>query len=329
MTTRTHRTWRSRPPGEEPPRIGRPPHTQRMLRHALRDVRRQMKRQGKSVGEGAVLAALNGKVPTRLVRQALSRWKARDRRSARERVYALRVSIVPVSPGVMASMDVAQLGRLFDAHGVAVKVAQVVDVDSGVTCAAHVGVRMGGAEIVAMLERLCVRSGDAPLVLAHDGGSENVNADVAAWAQKWRVILLRSVPHTPQHNPWAEKKHGDMRGVSDLRSDTVLSSIAEGTSRFDTAVRVLDHGRLRRRNGWRTAAERDRGRRVRYSPERREALWKAVRAAEEEAMRSCVSARDRPRAVREAKLRVLKEYGVLFRTRGGVPDRRGEAEIIS
>jgi hypothetical protein len=69
--------------------------------------------------------------------------------------------------------------------------------------------------------------------------------------------------------------------------------------------------------------------RVRYSPGRREALWLAVRAAEEEAMRSCESARDRPLAVREAKLRVLEEYGVLFRTRGGVPYRRGEAEIIS
>jgi hypothetical protein len=76
-------------------------------------------------------------------------------------------------------------------------------------------------------------------------------------------------------------------------------------------------------------ATRGRGRRVRYSPKRREALWKAVRAAEEEAMRSCESARDRPRAVREAKLRVLEEYGVLFMTRGGVPYRRGEAEITS
>ena len=161
------------------------------------------------------------------------------------------------------------------------------------------------------------------------GFSENVNADVAARAEQRRVILLRSRPHTPQHNPWVERKHGEVRGVSGLRSDTVLSSIAEGASRFSTAVRVLDHGRLRRRNGWRTAAERDGDPRVRYSPGRREALWLAMRAAEEETMRTCESARDRPRAVREAKLRVLEEYGVLFRTRGGVPDRRGEAEIIS
>jgi hypothetical protein len=28
---------------------------------------------------------------------------------------------------------------------------------------------MGGAEIVAMLERMCVWLGEAPLVIAHDG----------------------------------------------------------------------------------------------------------------------------------------------------------------
>lgn len=171
--------------------------------------------------------------------------------------------------------------------------------------------------------------GEAPLVLTHDSGSENVNADVASWGERRRVILLRRRRHTRWHKPWAERKHGEVRGVSGPRSGTALSSVAEVTSRFDSAVRVLDHRRLRRRNSWGTAAEHDRDARVRYSPGRREALWLAVRAAEEEAMRSCESARERPLAVREAKLRGLEEYGVHFRTRGGVPYRSGEVEIIS
>lgn len=65
-----------------------------------------------------------------------------------------------------------------------------------------------------MLERLCVLRGEAPLVLAHDGGSETVHADIAAWAERRRVNLLRNRPHTPQHNPWVERKHGEVRGVS-------------------------------------------------------------------------------------------------------------------
>jgi hypothetical protein len=285
---------------------------------------------GEDSREGVVMAALGCLVPRRLVQRALSMWKAREEKRATNRALALRVLIVPVSPGFMASMDVPQLGRLLDVRGAAVKVAQVVDVDSGVTCAGCVGVRLGGPEIVEMLEWLCVLRGEAPLVLAHDGGSENVNANVSAWAEQRRVILPRSRPHMPQHHPWVERKHGEVRGVSGLRSGTVLTSIAKGTSHFEEAVRVLDHGRLRHRNGWRwTAAERDRDPRVRYSPGHREALWLAVRAAKEEAMRNCESARDRPLAVREAKLRGLEEYGVLFRTRGGVPYWRGEAEIIS
>ena len=171
MTTRTLRTWRRQDPREARPRIGRPPHARSVLRSAMREVRRQMKCQGKSIGEPAVMAVLWGSVPRRLVRRALSEWKKHDKERASRRAEALRTRIVPLCPGVMASMDVAQLGRLAWMRGAALKAAQVVDVESGLTCAAHVGVRIGGAQVAAMLERMCVQRGAAPLVLVLTEGA--------------------------------------------------------------------------------------------------------------------------------------------------------------
>lgn len=57
---------------------------------------------------------------------------------------------------------------------------------------------------------------------------------------------------------------------------------------------------------------------MRYSPGRREALWQAACSAAAAARSGCVRARDRPRAVRDATLKVLVEAGVLVMTLGGV-----------
>lgn len=315
VTVRTLWNWEHRDPTATLPKWGRKPHSPQAHRDAYHAVRIVMKAQGKTIGEGAALRALQGAVPTLLVRWALKVRKAWLRRRDAHRCAAQRMSIVPVAPGVLGSLDAMQLGRV---EHEPVKAEQVVDVLSTKTLAAEIVWSPSGADVVRMLERLRDSDEGLPLAFLLDRGPENKNREVARFAEEHHVVLIYNAPRTPEHNAPVERKNRDVRGVSGLRASTSLASLDEARCRFAAATRVLDHARLRAKHGYATAAVRDRIGRVRYTPALREALWRDVKAAQERARSDCARARDRPRAEREAALAVLDVYGMIERYRGGV-----------
>lgn len=315
MTLRTLRSWQRRDPSAPPKRLGRRPHSPRARREAYRAVREEMRRQGATVGEGAVCLALHGEIPTRLVRDALSTRKRWLRRREARRRSAQRASIVPAAPGVLGSLDAAQLGRV---DGVPVKAEQLVDVLSFATQGRVVGQTQSGVDVVALLERIATHPPGLPLALMLDRGPENQNAEVRRCAARHQLALIFSAPHTPQHNAVVERKWKDVRGVSGLRASTPLRSLAEADARLAVALEQLDCKRRRAKHGGATAAQRDQQGRVSYTRAQRSTLWRAVCAAQAKAREGCVRARDRPRCEREAALDVLEAYGLIRRHRGGV-----------
>lgn len=326
MSRRTISEWKRRARRDEPILVaGRPGHSRAARAAAIKQVRATMTTLLARVGEARLSALLPG-VPLRLIRFGLKRTKAHIRKRERLRRKRERTRIVVERAGSVLSMDGAWVGVV---DGSAVKLEQVVDVTSGATCALHVGVSLTADDVTAMLDRMIRPRAKVPVAIFHDGGSENVNETVRAWARRERVVLVRNRPRTPQHNPWVERKHADVRAQTDLRSDTCLNSVEEGRTRIEAGLMTLDHRLPRPRLGGLTPAERCRMDGVGYSRGWREETWAAAEAARERARESCVRACDRINAEREAVLDVLERRGVLFRVRGGVRTRRVEWEVIS
>lgn len=326
VSTRVVRHWAEQA-DRTPARIGRPPHPPEALRKALKCVRRIMRKHGRSVGEPKVMKILGDeRLPLRLVRYALKCWKAYDGRQAMARRGAKRQSLRISTSGAVLSIDAAQAGRLGSA---ALHLLQAVDGATGATCAARVGRGPTSETVVALLESVPAAGLPVPIAVFHDGGSENVNSEVRAWARREQVVLVRSRPHTPQHNPWVERKHRSVRELLELRASTPLESPGALVANLSRALDVLDvhrrpcAGPLDRSHPGRddtvTQLGGGKGSPPRYSPAWREAVYRAAESARESARTSCARARDRPMAERKAVLNVLEQYGVLSVVRGAAP----------
>ena len=303
---------------------GRPPVSIEVRRKALFSVRREMRRQGKSVGEEAVLAdlrALGIATSRRLVREQLAVWKRYDRRRAALRRERNARSIRPTGVGLMWSLDGAWIGRMI---GRTVRAEIVLDVASLRTLSTVVAFTATAHEVIELLERAVVENGGPPVVLFFDNGPENVNVLVVAWCREHGVMIVRNVPHTPQHNPWAEHRIGELKIESGLDAHVSVPSLLAAQMELERAVRVLDHGRRRRTLEFRTACEADKAPHPRYDAAQREALLARVDMVVAQARSSLAepaSARALRRAERNARLKVLEESGVITITVGGQRSR--------
>src|SRR5262249_25450693 len=118
---------------------------------------------------------------------------------------------------VLWSLDAAQPCRT--PEGAAMKSSVLRESASRRNIGLTLGQTVTGSGVVSLLEAVRFERGGLPLVLASDNGSENVNEDVEAYLAKKRVVHLRSLPRTPQHNAWAERAIGELRQDSGLRAD--------------------------------------------------------------------------------------------------------------
>lgn len=183
-------------------------------------------------------------------------------------------------------------------------------------------------DVIAQLEGLAAQ-GRLPLVWSVDWGAAYRSRRMASWLEAHAVALLPSLPHTPQHNPWVERKHRDVKAVSGLGRGVALASVAEAQRRWAEALDVVDGRRLRARLGCRTAAAIDRSLPSWEGEIDRRAFYEAVRRARAQAVLGLSGVRARRLAERAAVFEVLEQYGLARRTRGGAPLTPDEAEGIS
>jgi transposase InsO family protein len=349
VTTRTLSNWEMRPGGGvRPP--GRPAYGPSRRRRALWAVAREHRRQGGGrVGWRKIAPKLSQEPSVRLIQESLSAIKARHGRRERERRAASRVHVEVHGREVMWSVDATHLAR--DAEGGAIVGRVVRDVATTSTPAIAVGAPARGAEIVAQLEAATRERGGPPLVLSDDNGGEYVGQEVARWCRERRVVQLKSVPHTPQHNAWAEHANGELKDVAAAReglqeahgrvsllekpggerTKTTLREelVARWSARLEEAAHVLDHNRPRATRGYRTARELDEIYPRGDDLVDRDVFYEAACAAVSEAVAGLEGARARRRAERDAIFRTMECFRLITRTRGGVPIPASEVESVS
>ncbi len=167
-----------------------------------------------------------------------------------------------------------------------------------------------------------------------------------ACLREHQVILLRNVPHTPQHNPFAERNNGDLkrasgldravtRGADPLQGPVCfmepggLATRAACAARLAAAWYALDVCTPRASLGNKTPRELDR-----ITPRAedftcRDRFYREVSEEFERIERSPTNARDRRKQSREAIWCALERHGLVKRTRGGLPVRAFKSEVIS
>jgi transposase InsO family protein len=228
------------------------------------------------------------------------------------------VHVEVLAANVLWHQDATHLGRTAqgEVQGDVVRDAAMPDV-----LAASVGGVVAAKDAVANLEAAIAAAGRAPLVQSNDNGGPYRSDEYEACLRRHRIVHLKNLPRTPQHNSRAERVIRDVKDESGLGIGVVLAGEDEAAVRVAAACRRLERRAL--------IAPRELPLTMRYTQEQRDDFYDAVCRRIEEAVRCAPNARARRRAEREAIHAELEERGFIRRTRGGVAMLSSKPEINS
>ena len=259
--------------------------------------------------------SLNQEVPLRLVRRCVKAWKGRAQVRERASIKRRRLSVKPQYHDVLWALDGLQAGR---ESGTKVTAEIAKDLATLGYTGARVSGPAKGADVLALLEEAKRKRGHLPRVLAVDNGAENVNGLVLDYLKKERVVVLRNLPRTPQHNSAAERAVREVRKYCGLRSKLEITQ-REVKRRIQERLKILN-GRLPRQSrGWKTSDELARALLAGYDVIDRDCFYQAACNAQQEAVLGLQGARAVRQAERMAIMQTLARFGLAKITRGGVP----------
>jgi len=312
VTLRTLERWLTEPPK----RSGRPGHTAAEYRGALRPVRGALASMGWKSGAAAVWRWLGRRLPLRVVRVVLRAWKSRHAERRKRRLAQQRLTVAVAQRDAVWCLDATLLGRVDGkkVHGLALR-----DLGSSRTLALSVGGAPTGRAVREILEAAVREHGVLPCVLCTDNGPENVNHEVGGWLHDRQVIHLKNLPRTPQHNAWSERGMGELKGAVELGKGAVFGSVEEAAALLDLAWRRVDQETPRKVLSWRTREVAYEEMTTCYDAISHAGFYRTARSAVEQAVQGASTARARRRAERGAIYATLERFGLVKRTRGGVP----------
>ena len=345
VSPRTLRLWRAR--AAAPPVMGRPRRDRSVWSAAVLPVARAWQALGWSSGRPSVLALLRARgyvIPAEVVRELLFELKRRRALAQSRKREAERMHVHVHGRDALWSGDGTELGR--DARGRKVVAQGLKDVATTHSLALSIGGPRCAEDTLALFEAAERERGTLPHVAVLDNGPENRNKLVMGWLAARHVTVLWNVPHTPEHNPWAEAFNGELKeelrargeigkrgadpsqGSGSLAEAGALSTRAHFERCVPRAVAVLN-ARTRPSRGGLTAAQLDKILPRAEHQIQRARFYETACAAIEAAVQGIDDARARRRAEREAILCTLERFGLVTRTRGRRPATCSKAERLS
>lgn len=320
--------WKREAERDDPsPRSPGRPATPASVRAAAKErVHEVVKVLGWSVGEGPVHRALGGSLTLLLVRRSLAELKAEHKTRRRQAVEGARQHVEVLARDALWSLDGTHLGR--DDAGVRAVGELVRDVASTATLGASVGPPPTSAEVVVLLQRVVAETGAPPLVLSSDNGGENRGA-LEEWCKEHRVVHLRNLPHTPQHNPWIEHGNREIKAETGLGKGVRIADPRATAHLLVLALDRIDGVIPRATRGWRPAREAYRDLPPAEALVARERFYSAARCAIDEAVQDSRGSRQRRLDERRAILTTMECFGLIKRTRGREPRKATKPEGVS
>jgi len=307
VNERTVRNWLHSEGG----RSGRPPRSPAERRRAFVLVVRTWRRLGRRTGWRPISRELRGVVPVRLVQECLSAAK-RLHRSHAERS---RVHVGVLARNAMWHVDATHLGRSPSGE---VQAQILRDGATPDVLAASAGGAVTAHDAQTLLRAAIDAAGTAPLVLSTDNGPPYTATAFEVLLRRHKIVHLKNLPHTPQHNAKVERTIRDVKDHSGLGKGVRIARTAD----------VL--GPLKR-----ACAQRDRhaGRPTvpscAYTGTERERFYESLCRDVRNAVRCKHGARAQRIAEREAIHAELERRGLIQRTRGGARLAPSKPEINS
>lgn len=206
VSERTIRNWCNQSK-KDVPKMGRPSHSVEKINEARELVFYEMKKQG-SPGWRPISITLGRKVSVRLVQRFVAEYKLEQRRKRNpKRMEVSGKNVIWSMDGAITKIDS--------------KVENQVIKDRGSKC--WVGFRdcpnaSKASDVIKAIDESIKEHGH-PLVLATDNGAAYINKDVRQHLRKLKIIHMRSLPRTPQHNGAVEV------GIRELREIMVSNEI--------------------------------------------------------------------------------------------------------
>lgn len=292
-----------------PPRIGRPARSEELRQEWTVQVEVEWKKQGRP-GWRPVKKALP-EVPTRVVQEEIRRLKGKARKAQRERVAGTRVSAEVVAREAIWAKDATHVGR----EGESALETQVVK-DRGTLTVIPVktGPAASGKDIVESLKALKEKRG-LPLVLSTDNGSCYVNEEVEAFLRDEKVVHLKSLPRTPEHNSSAEVAIRELKETCEVGKGTRWEGKNASTV-MESGAQILNENRLRGSKGYKTSSCLDKEMPVAYLKVDRAVFYEECVQRQAEARAGAANRRQERMREREAIWETLEKYGLVKRTRG-------------
>ncbi|MFG0251431.1 MAG: transposase family protein [Phycisphaerales bacterium JB038] len=333
MSQRTLQRWlEAEREGTHPSRFGRPAYSDAVRRAVRRLVCGAMRYLGGFASCRAVWRLVSDVAPISLVKELCCEVKRRWRAIREAFLRRRRVHVHVQEPGVLASLDSTHLAR--DEHGKKVWAHHLRDVATRESLAVEVGNDARGEDLVRLLERVRVQRG-LPLVLATDNGAAEKSAELAAYLHDHQVVQLFNVPRTPQHNPWVERGHADLkRGLRlDERALAPPRTLAEWAEQVASVVVTLNELVPRVCLKGKTSVEARQQSREVYDRNLRARFYAAACAAKTRALEGLTALRAthkrRRLAEREAVWETMEAFELITRTRGDAERSAVKRDIIS
>lgn len=321
VDVRTLRNWRERAKQALSPRLGRPRHSVELRGRALWLVARELRAQGYP-GWRPIKAALP-ELPTRLIQEHVRAIKTRRRCKLRRRSERQRIRATVHVHNAVWAQDGTHLGR---ASSRPIEAQVIRDRATRKTIAWTAGPPATHQEVLALLE-ISKQDRGLPLVWMTDNGSIYQHGETQRYLTEERVIHLRSLPRTPQHNSGVEIAMREHKTLAGLGRGVRIDSVESAAGAMLASTRALNGNRLRATLGLKTADEIDDRTNVHYTESIRARFYSACCNRIQAAVMNASSARGRRSAEREAILRTMEDFGLLKREQGGRPITR-KAEVF-
>jgi len=314
VTPRTLRNWRKLTELETIPRIGRPSYTPEQKSESFVLVSEQMKLQGYP-GWRSISKTLSS-LPQRLVQEQVSTVKIIHRKQIREIIERNRVTTTVNAREAIWGLDGTHLKKKSDGQ------AQVIK-DRG--SLAYRGIKENPtsttSDVIGLFEEMKVQYG-LPLVCSTDNGSNYCSDQMSEFFKQEKVIHLRSLPHTPEHNGATEL------GIRMLKTASELDRLIGVESAAHMAAENLNKHKLHATKGLKTSCALDEEMVVAYTKVSREVFYDRCMERIQRVQKSPLMNRERRRAEREVIFATLEEYGLINRTQAGRPYRCKNVEIF-
>lgn len=313
VDVRTLGNWKRQAREATPERkLGRPPHSVAAHRAAMWQVGRELRRQGYPSWR-AIEHTLKGKVPTRLIQSYVSQFKRRRAERKAEKIARRRTRVEVLGRDVIWGQDGTHIGRKQDD---AVETQVLVDFGSSALVAVPTGPTADHRAVLEQLRKTADTRGGLPLVYARDNGSMYAHADVERYLAEKKVIVLRNLPRTPQHNAVTERKNRELKEAAGLGKGVLIDDMIKAAATIELAASRLNSNRVRPSKGFKTASEMDDMLPVGANCGR-DLFYEECRRTMKEAVLGSKTKRQARLAEREAVWVTLEKFGLIKRSRGG------------